>query len=182
MTRLSLGFSLAAVCVSIGSFVAVQLQSNPAPWEPSALNRFGYVLVALAVALALVVERRASVGAWWAQGAGAAVAVAFVIVGLIKLYASGGGLAWIQALQWSEEAGAVGLGTLAFGLVGSRVRASAIRFGFGAAALAAVGGASYALSLELDGGAEVWYLIAATAAFLGASAGARLQTGSGVEP
>lgn len=121
MARFSLGFSLFAVCVSIGSFVAVQLQSNPAPWEPTALNRFGYVLVALAVALALVVGR-ASAGGWQAQIVAAVVAVGFASVALTKLPYDHShlGLTWSQALQWGSEAAAVGLGALAFGLIGPR--------------------------------------------------------------
>ena len=179
MVRLSLGLSLVAVCISIGSFVAVQLQSNPAPWEPSALNRFGYVLLVLAVAVALVVERRASLGAWQAQVAAAGVAVAFVIVALVKTYSSSHpALAFAQAIQWGSEAGAIAVATLAFGLVGPRNSSAAARIGFLAAALAGVGSASYALSLESSLRAEVWYLIAATAAFLAGSSAARMQTDS----
>jgi hypothetical protein len=179
VTRLSLGFSLLAVCVSIGSFVAVQLQSNPAPWEPSALSRVGYVLVVLAVALALVVEPQAFVGAWQAQVGAAVVAAGFVIVALVKQYGSAhpSFFASAQAVQWSSEAGAVGVAAVAFGLAGSPVRATGVKLGFGAAALGAVGSAGYAFSLKGSyGTAELWYLVAATAAFLGASAAARMQT------
>jgi hypothetical protein len=182
VTRLSLGFSLLAVCVSIGSFVAVQLQSNPAPWEPSALSRVGYVLVVLAVALALVVEPQAFVGAWQAQAGAAVVAAGFVIVALVKQYGSAHpSFAWVQALQWSSEAGAVGVAAVAFGLAGSPVRATGVKLGFGAAALVALGSAGYAFSLKGSyGTAELWYLVAATAAFLGASAAARMQTARGL--
>jgi hypothetical protein len=176
VTRLSLGFSLAAVCVSIGSFVAVQLQSNPAPWEPSALNRFGYVLVALAVALALVVERRPSALAWLAQVGAAVVSIGFVVVALVKLYTAAGVLASVQSFQWGDEALAVAVGALAFGLIGSRVQAPAAKLGFAVAGLIALGTASYSLSWKLDLGGEVWYLVAATAAFLASSAAARMQT------
>lgn len=177
MARLSFGFSLGAVCISIGSFVAVQLQSNPAPWEPSALNHFGYVLVVLSVALALAVGRRGSARAWQVQIATAGAAVGFVIVALVKLYGSRlSGLAFTQALQWGGEGVAIGLAALAFGLVGPRVRASAAKLAFGAAVVVAVGSAGYALSMESDFRAEVWYFVAGTAAFLAASAAARVHT------
>ncbi|MGH3009898.1 MAG: hypothetical protein ACRDLM_10915 [Gaiellaceae bacterium] len=173
--RLSLGFSLVAVCVSIGSFVAVQLQSNPAPWEPTAANRFSEVLVALALALALVGERRVVTGAWQAQAAAAVVAVGFEIVPLVKLFGAPG-LDWTQAFQWNAEAFVIGLAALAFGLIGSRTRTYAVKVACPAAMLVAVGAAIYALSLETDFRSQVWYSLAATAAILAASAAARMQT------
>lgn len=53
-----------------------------------ALEHVSLVLVSLSIALALAVERRATVGAWQAQIATAAVSLAFVVVALVKLYSA----------------------------------------------------------------------------------------------
>jgi hypothetical protein len=68
----------------------------------------------------------------------------------------------------------VGLGALAFGLIELRMTTSAARIGFAAAACAAVGCAAYAISLELETKAFVWYSIAGTVATLAGSAAARM--------
>src|SRR5207245_371039 len=87
VARVSFGLSFAAVGLSLGSFAAAQFESDS--WQLSNLNRAGYVLVALAVALALFVNRR-SAGAWQVTGssqvqvAAAVLAVAFVIVAIVK--------------------------------------------------------------------------------------------------
>jgi hypothetical protein len=171
-----LGVAFLAIGVSIGSFIAQQLQSNPAPWEPDALNRLGYVLIGLAVAVALVVERRPSALAWRAQVAAAVVSIGFAVVALVKLYTASGDFASVQSFQWGDESAAVAVGALAFGLIGSRVQAAPAKLGFVVAGLIALGAASYSLSWKLDLRGEVWYLVAATAAFLAGSAAARMQT------
>jgi len=181
MLRLSIGFSLFAVCVSIGSFVAVQLRSDT--WELLALNRFGYVLVGLAIGVACLVGRRESAGAWLAQVAAAVVAIAFVVVGLIKLYTyTSSGISTFQAFNWIEESAAIALAAVAFGLAGPGLRASAAKFAFGAAGLAAVATACYAVSLEMDNRGLAWFGVAATMAFLAASAAAGMRTPDSANP
>lgn len=170
--------TLGLACVSIGSFVAQQLQPNPAPWEPVAVNHATAALLVLAVALTLAIERRPSVVAMPAQVVASAVTLGFVIVALCKLYGSARpNHSWFQALQWSTEAGPIAVAALALGLAGLRLQRPAVRLGLASAACVAVGCAGYALSLESDFRAEVWYWIATAIALLAGSAAARLQTG-----
>jgi hypothetical protein len=174
VARLSLGAAFVAVLTSIATFVALLATSSPG-WGVIALNRVSEVLVLLSVASALAVERRPIVGAWQAQIAAAAVAFAFVVVALAKLYAASSSFSGFdRAETWAGEAAVVGLAALAFGLIGPRVRVSSVRLGFAAAALAALGCAAYAISLELGIKAFIWYSVAATAASLAASAAARM--------
>ena len=151
------GVLVAAVRVSIGSFVAVQLQSNPAPWEPWMLNRSRVRARGPRSRAALVVERRPS-ATWLAQGAGGRDRVCGRRA--VKLYTAAGALASVQSFQWGDEALAVAVGALAFGLIGSRVQAASAKLGFAVAGLIALGSASYSLSWKLDLGGEVWYLVA----------------------
>ena len=146
-------------------------------WGVIALERSGVVLIALSIALALAVERRATAGAWQAQLAAAAVSIAFTIVALVKLYSASSTLAsgLGQGLSWASEAQTVGAGALALGLIGLRVTSSASWIAFLAAVCATVGFAGYAISLELDTKAFVWYLVAGTAAALAGSAAARMH-------
>lgn len=116
-------------------------------------------------------------GAWQAQIAAAAVAVAFVVVALVKVYSASstpaGRLA--NALSWVAEAQALGVGALAFGLIGRRASSSAGRIAFLVALGVTVGFAGYATSLKFDFKASVWYLAAGTAASLAGSAAARMH-------
>ena len=139
------------------------------------LAHVSLVLVSLSIALALAVERRATVGAWQAQIATAAVSLAFVVVALVKLSSTSSAAGSFQGLNWANEAGIVGTGSLAFGLIGLRVTTSAGWIGFAAAVSVAVGCAGYAISLEPDARAFVWYLVAGTAAALAGSAAARMH-------
>jgi hypothetical protein len=133
------------------------------------------VLVLLSIALALAIERRPTVAAWQAQLAAAVVALAFVIVALVKLYATSSYVSGlVRADTWANEAAVVGLAAVAFGLIGPRNGVTSIRIGFVTAACAAIGCAAYAISLELDFKAFVWYSVAGTAASLAASAAARM--------
>jgi hypothetical protein len=164
-----------AVCASIVSFV-VLLESSSPGWGVVALNRVSEVLVALSIALALAVERRPAAGAWQAQVAAAAVSVAFAIVALVKLYSASSILAGLNpGLNWAEEASIVGTGALAFGLIGLRATASAAWIGFVAAGCVALGFAVYAVVLQPDAKAFVWYLVAGAAAALAGSAAARME-------
>ena len=167
--------ALVGVGASIASFIALMEVSSPG-WGVVTLQRVCVVLVALTVALALAVERRATAGAWQAQIAAATVSVAFVIVALVKLYTGpskfGG---FDQGLNWAAEAQTVGLGALALGLIGLRVTTSASWIAFLATVCATVGFSGYAISLQLDAKAFVWYLVAGTAASLAGSAAARMH-------
>jgi hypothetical protein len=161
------------VCASIASFIALMEISSPG-WGVVALEHGSVVLIALSVALALAVQRRATAGAWQAQVAAAVVATAFAIVAIAKLYGSASsGL--FQGLNWAEEAQIVATGALAFGLIGLRVASSAAWTAFLAAVCAAVGFAAYAISLQLDAKAFTWYLVAGTATALAGSAAARMH-------
>jgi hypothetical protein len=150
-------------------------ESSPG-WGVIVLNRFCTVLVFLSIALALAVERRPTAWAWRVQVAAALVALAFVVVALVKLYAassafSGYGL----AVAWAAEAGIVASGALAFGLIGPRASASGARISFVAVACASLAGAVYATTLELEIKAFVWYAVAGAAATLAGSAAARMR-------
>jgi hypothetical protein len=176
VARLSLVVAFVAVCASIGSFVAI-LESSSSGWGVYALNRVSDVLVLLSIALALAVVRRATQGAWQAQIAAAAVALAFVIVALVKLYTARGTTFpnnFGQASNWAAEAAVVSLGALSFGLIGLRATTRAARICFIAAVCAAVGCVAYGISLKLSGNAFVWYSVAATPATLAGSAAARM--------
>jgi hypothetical protein len=146
-------------------------------WGVVALEHWSPILIALSIALALAVERRATAGAWQAQIAAAAVAVAFVVVALVKVYSASstpaGRLA--NALSWVAEAQALGVGALAFGLIGRRASSSAGWIAFVVAVCVTVGFAGYATSLTFDFKASVWYLAAGTAASLAGSAAARMH-------
>src|SRR5579863_5756965 len=149
VARLSLVFSLGAVGLSVGGFVAARLEANSLVPSESAWNLFGYVLVVLAVGLALLVGREAVVGGWQAQLAAVGLAVAFAIVALVKLYTASSkpylaSPGWVQADLWAAEAVQVGLGALALGLAGPRLRTAAPRVGFAAGGLVALGSDSYA--------------------------------------
>jgi hypothetical protein len=164
-----------AVCASIASFVALMEINSPGR-AVIALEHASLVLLSLSIAFALAVERRATAGAWQAQIAAAVVSVAFVVVSLVKLYStSSTSVVSFQALNWADEAGIVGTGALAFGLIGLRVTTSAGWTGFAAAVCVAVGCAGYAISLAPDTKAFVWYLVAGTAAALAGSAAARMH-------
>jgi len=174
VARLPLVVAVLAVCASIAAFVALLTTSSPG-WGVIALNRVSDVLVLLSIALALAIERRPTVAAWQAQLAAAVVALAFVIVALVKLYATSSYVSGlVRADTWANEAAVVGLAAVAFGLIGPRNGVTSIRIGFVTAACAAIGCAAYAISLELDFKAFVWYSVAGTAASLAASAAARM--------
>jgi hypothetical protein len=165
--------AVVAVFASIASFIALMEISSPG-WGVSALEHGSVVLIALSIALALAVERRATAGAWQAQLAAAAVSIAFAIVALVKLYAASAS-GFGPGLAWASEAQTLGAGALALGLIGLRVTSSASWIAFLAAVCAAVGFAGYAISLQFDIKAFVWYLVAGTAAALAGSAAARMH-------
>lgn len=166
--------AVVGVCASIASFIALMETSSPV-WGVIALEHGSLILIALSIALALAVERRTTAGAWQAQLAAAAVSIAFAIVALVKLYSasstSASGLG--QGLSWASEAQTLGAGALALGLIGLRVTNSTSWIAFLAAVCAAVGSAGYAISLQFEIKAFVWYLVAGTAAALAGSAAAR---------
>jgi hypothetical protein len=171
--------ALVGTCASIASFVALMEITSPERGV-LVLEHVSLVLVALSIAGALAVERRATTGAWQAQIAAAAVSVAFLVVALVKLYSKTStiGESLGQSLSWMSEAEAVAPGALAFGLIGLRLTTSASWTAFLAAVCAAVGlagYATYALSVELNTKAFVWYLAAGTAATLAGSAAARMR-------
>ena len=168
--------AVVGVCASIASFIALMEISSPG-WGLIALEHGSVVLIALSIALALAIERRPTAGAWQVQVAAAAVSIAFAIVALVKLYSASSNLdsGLGQGLNWASEAQTVGAGALALGLVGLRVTSSASRIAFLAAVCAAVGSAGYAISLQTEIKAFVWYLVAGTAAALAGSATARMH-------
>ncbi|PWU22363.1 MAG: hypothetical protein C5B48_10130 [Candidatus Rokuibacteriota bacterium] len=140
------------------------------------LGHVSLILVSLSIALALAVDRRPTLGAWQRQVVTAAISLAFVIVALAKLYSASSTVGGsFQSVTWADEAGIVGTGSLAFGLIGLRVRNSAGWIGFVAVVCGAVGCAGYAISLEPDTRAFVWYLVAGAAAALAGSAAARMH-------
>jgi len=164
-----------AVCASIASFIALMEISSPGR-AVIVLEHASLVLVSLSIALALAVERRATFGARQAQLATAAIALAFVVVALVKLYSTSSAVGGsFKGLAWADEAGIVGTGSLAFGLIGLRVTTSAGWIAFVAAVCVAFGCAGYAISLEPGTKAFVWYLVAGTAAALAGSAAARMN-------
>jgi uncharacterized membrane protein YozB (DUF420 family) len=89
------------VCASIASFIALMEISAPG-WGVVALEHWSAILIALSIALALAVERRATTGAWPAQIVAEAVSVAFAIVALVKVYSHSstvaGGIG--ESLNW----------------------------------------------------------------------------------
>ena len=156
------------------------MQLNSDSWERAALERFGYVLVALAVGVACFAERRQSRSAGLAHAAAAIVAVAFVLVGLVKLYTyTSSGVSQFQAFSWIQESAAISLAALAFGLVGDGLPRLVAKYAFGAAGLAAVAAACYAVSLTIDSRGLAWFEVAGTIALLAASAAAQLRSTTG---
>jgi hypothetical protein len=176
---LPLGIALVAICASIASFIVLLENPSRSGWWVFALNRGSYVLVLVAIALPLAVERRPTGGAWQAQIVAVAVSLAFAIVALVKLYTGSRSdvfpNAFAGADEWGSEASIVALGALALGLIGRRVATSAAWISFVAATCAAIGCAIYAISLEFSSKGVIWYEVAATAAALGGSAAARTR-------
>jgi len=180
VARYSFVFSLIAVATSVGSFAALEVQSDS--WEAAGLHRFGYVLIALAVAVALLVERYSSGGASELSGAARVqlvaglVALGFVVVAIIKLYTyTSSGISQFQAYRWIDESSAIALAALAFGLVGTRTRRDVAKYAVILAGLAAVGASCYAFSLEIDDRSLFWFLFAATMGFLATAAATRVR-------
>ena len=167
--------AVVGVCASIASFVALMEIRAPG-WGVVAVEHASGVLLGLAIALALAIKRRPTVGAWQFQIAAATVAVAFVIVAFVKTYSPSSVASSIGGgLDWASEAQTVGLAALAFGLIGLRVASRVSWIAFLAAVSVAVGLAGYAITLKFDFRAFVWYLAAGTTASLAGSAAARMR-------
>ena len=170
--------AVVAVGASIASFIAL-IGSSRTGWGIFALYRASEVLVFLAIAAALAVERRSTRGAWQGQIATAAVAIAFATVALVKFYSGSGSDVFpnmfARADEWVAEAAILALGALALGLIGRRVATSLVWVSCVTAAFVAVGCAIYAISLKGSSNADIWYEVALTAAALAGSAAARMH-------
>ncbi|HLX33048.1 MAG TPA: hypothetical protein VKR79_09820 [Gaiellaceae bacterium] len=176
MGRLALGLGVVGVGASIASF-AVETATNSGRWQLTAIFRGSEVLIVLSVAAALALGRRPGRTALLAQVAAAATALAFVIVALVKLHSASPHIDFsVNApLNWSYEAGVVGLGALAFGLIGPRVRTPAIGPAFALTVFVAVGCAAYAIYGEREPRVDVWWAVALAMANLAGSAAARME-------
>lgn len=167
--------AVVGICSSIAAFVAL-LEVKAPGWGVVALEHWSTIAVALSIALALAFGRRAPVGPGAAQVAAAAAAVAFAVVALAKVYTGSISVSHVAAaLSWASEAQALGVGALALGLIGPRMRGPAGWIGFLVAVCVTVGLAGYATSLKFDFEASVWFLAAGTAASLAGSAAARMD-------
>ena len=157
-------------------------EAGASGWGWYASDRAGFVLVALGIVAALVFERRPSVIVRSAQVLAGLTALAFVIVAIAKYYsnASSFGLSLSIAFNWAGEANLFATAALAFGLTVQR-RNGVVAIGALAAAIAmAVGTGIYAITLERNFAALLWWLIAGIGAFLAAAAAAGLERGGGV--
>lgn len=180
MERIASPGLVTGLAVASGAaFVVARSEADP-HWELATANHTCDVLLVLTVAAALAVKRRPSVVAAKAQIAAAAVAIVFAIIALARLYAaSGSGLALgrvvASASSWSDEAVVMGLAAFALGLIGFRVQSSVAIVGLAASGCASIASVVFAISLETDSRAYVWYSVAAVLALIAGSATARAQ-------
>ena len=179
MARLPLRLAFCAVLASVVSFVATldtSLNPTRSHWGWGALNSASEVLIFLALASALVFERRASARAAQLQIAAAAISVVFVIVALVKLYsASYFATGTFEAESWLSEASAIGLAAVAFGLIGFRRADIRLDRAFALAVCVTAGCAIYAISLEGGFKNGAWWGVTLVFATLAASAAARMH-------
>lgn len=176
MNRLPLGLAFVGAVVSLGSFIA-EMETSSARVELTALGRGGSVLIFLAIAAAFLLERDYQSAGWALQVLAAAVAIAFLVVAVVKLYtASNNPFGATEALPWSGEAASMAFAALAFGLTAARIHS----FGAKAFLACAVGGTvgcfAYAVSLTTGFNSYVWYENAAVLAALAAACAARMET------
>jgi hypothetical protein len=156
--------------------LGTNLEQVSHPWEFDAVNQGSEALIVLALALALVFERRESVRAADAHLAAAAVSVAFIVIALAKLYSTSYvPRGTFEAWEWVTEATAISLAALAFGLIGFRSARRALDIAFVAAVCATAISAVYAISLEGGFKHSVWWGIVLVCANLAASAAARMR-------
>ena len=171
MARVPVALTYVAAGISVVTFMVLIRHGAPNNHDPRLeLYYVGEVVLWLCVALSLGVVRRASVAAWVGQVAAGVVAVAFVVVGLVKLHEGGS----VQGGAWLGEAEVIGAAALAFGLAGGRVRTPAVRVVFVGLVISAVVCLFYfhfGSGLERDG----WRYAAKATALLAASAAARME-------
>ncbi len=170
------GLTFVPVIASLVAFIAEVNGSTG--WWVFALERASYVLVVLAVAAALLAERRANVIVLGAQVASAAAAFVFMALALVKFYGATPAVDVVEyaaARPWTSEAQVLGLAALAFGLTLVRRRTPAAVVFLVAAIAVAFGCAIYAITRkELLYPAETWWSVAIAGAFLAAAAAAGL--------
>lgn len=170
-------FTFLGVASSLTGFIGDE--AGASGWGFFAADHAGYVLVALGAVTALVFERRPSVIALSAHVLAGLTALAFVIVALVKYYSDSAPFAGALtvAFNWSGEASLFATAALAFGLTLQR-RNGIVAIGALAAAIAiAIGSGIYAITLERDFAALLWWLIAGIGAFLAAATAAGLERG-----
>ena len=173
MPRLPVALTYVAAGISVATFIVLTLDP-PSHSGDSWLQLYDVseVLLWLCVALSLVVVRRPSVAAWVGQIAAGVAAVAFVVVGLVKLHEAPFGVGDWGA--WFGEAEALGIAALAFGLAGERVRTPAVRVvvvGLAISAVACLGYLHFGSGVQRDG----WRFAAKATALLAASAATRMK-------
>jgi hypothetical protein len=174
-----MGRFLAFVPVITSLVAFISEASNKSGWWVGALDRASYVLVVVAIAAALLSERRAGALVLGAQIAAAATAVVFMAISLVKLYGAipAFGLPAAAAYPWANEAQLLGLVALAFGLTLAR-RRNPVNIACLIAAIAvAFGSAVYAIILtqQANYATDGWWWIAIAGAYLAAAAAAALE-------
>jgi peptidoglycan/LPS O-acetylase OafA/YrhL len=170
--------TLLAIVVSLVTFIAQETGSTH--WWVYALNRASYVLVILGIAVALLVERRASLIVLAALVLTATAALAFTVVGLVKYYdAALNPYTYSNIFGWFVEAELLGSAVLAFGLTLARRRSTGAAAWLAAAVVMTLGSGTYAFTQKGGAEASVWWTIATVGAFLAAAAAAGLDRGGG---
>ncbi len=169
---------LVAAGLSVVSFTVYLLGSPSA--STSRVSLFSRVLLWVAVVVAVAFARRGGAATWVGQVAAALLAVAFMVVALVKIYTLPHEFADLdeyQAFRWGYEAQDMGLAALAFGFAGTRVAALAPRVASGVLVGAALACAVYALWWIVSPVREEAWLewAAVAAALLAASFAARID-------
>ena len=156
----------------LASFVAFGFEvAGSGGWWVYSSDRASYVLVILAVAAALLTERRANRIVLGAQIAMAAAAVVFMVVAVARFY----GDAIDPAYPWATEAQVLALAAVAFALTLERRRSIAAIVGLVVAIAAVVACALFAITQKASYSAELWWWIVIALAFLAAAAAAGLE-------
>jgi hypothetical protein len=168
-----------AVIASLVAFTAEVDSSNG--WWVYALDRGSYVLIVLAVVLALMTERQANAVVLGAQFAAAVTALVFMAVALVRFYnsISAFGVATGKAYPWATEALVLATTALAFGLTLARRSSTVSIVGLVAAIAVAFGCAIYAITQHASYAAELWWWLAIAGAFLATAFAAGLERDSG---